>query len=182
MHPWHDISPEITEHLEAYAVIEISRGSKLKFEIDKPSGLLRLDRILPVSMHYPLNYGIIPRTRYYDGDPMDVVVFCQEDIPPLSLIRIRLIGGFVMLDGPDKDDKLVGVVVQDLQSAHLNDVLQLPPHLIRETAHFFEQYKSISSPPGTVRVTEWYGPKQAKAVLDDSVRLYQEYFPVPTNS
>src|SRR5215468_10862448 len=125
MHPVHDIS--VPENLAAYvpAVIEIPRGSHLKYEVDKPTGLLRLDRVLYSAVFYPANYGFIPRTHADDGDPLDILVLMQEPVAPLTIVRARAIGGLAMRDDKGGDDKIVAVAVDDPAFSHYQDVYEL---------------------------------------------------------
>src|SRR5215470_15283386 len=131
-HPWHDVP--LTDDPAAWfpVFIEIPKGSKVKYELDKPTGLLRVDRVLYSSVHYPANYGFVPRTYCDDGDPLDVLALCQEPLLPLSLARCRAIGVIGMTDDKGKDDKIVAVHVDDPQYAHYRDKADLPPHVLAE--------------------------------------------------
>src|SRR5215510_6379859 len=132
MHPLHDI--QVPEDIAAFvpAVIEIPKGSKMKYEIDKKTGLLMLDRVLYSSVHYPANYGFIPQTHAGDGDPLDVLVLMQEPVVPLTIVRTRAIGGFTMRDDKGVDDKIVAVAVDDPAFAHYRRHDELPPHVAKE--------------------------------------------------
>src|SRR3954464_7225334 len=132
MHPVHDIAvpADIAAHVPA--VIEIPRGSHLKYEVDKPTGLLRLDRVLYSAVYYPANYGFIPRTHADDGDPLDVLVLMQEAVHPLTIVRARAIGGFKMRDEMGEDDKIIAVCIDDPAVSHYQTTAQLPPHLVVE--------------------------------------------------
>lgn len=125
------------------AVIEIPRGSKLKYEIDKATGLLVLDRVLYSSVHYPANYGFIPRTLADDGDALDILVLMQEPVEPLTIVRARALGGLKMRDDKGEDDKIVAVCIDDPAFAHYGDLSQLPPHLMLELDRFFRDYKLL---------------------------------------
>jgi len=125
------------------AVIEIPRGSKLKYEIDKVTGLLVLDRVLYSSVHYPANYGFIPRTHAEDGDALDILVLMQEPVAPLSIVRARAVGGFKMRDDKGEDDKIVAVCVDDPAFAQYTDAGQIPPHVLVELERFFRDYKAL---------------------------------------
>jgi len=143
-HPWHDVAlPEDSELSEFPAVIEIPRGEKNKYEVDKDTGLLRVDRVLFSSVHYPHNYGFIPRTLAEDGDAVDVLVLGQEPVVPLAVLIARAIGGFRMRDEAGIDDKILCVHVNDPAFSHYRDLRDLPEHLVVETMHFFEAYKAL---------------------------------------
>ncbi len=169
-HPWHDV--ELPRYIEdpIPAVIEIARGSKVKFELDKASGLLRVDRILFSAVHYPANYGFIPRTYCDDGDPLDILVFCQEAISGLTIMRAKVIGVVRMRDDKGEDDKLVAVHADDPEYADYSDVSQLPSHRMRELKRFFEDYKALEHK--RVLVREPQGRKEALQVLRQAIRLY----------
>jgi inorganic pyrophosphatase len=145
MHPLHDIL--VPESIEEFvpAVIEIPMGSKLKYELDKRTGLLMLDRVLHSSVHYPANYGFIPQSHADDGDPLDILVLMQEPVVPLTIVRARPIGGFQMRDDKGIDDKIIAVAVDDPAFSHMKDVNDLPPHLTREFQRFFEDYKALEN-------------------------------------
>lgn len=143
MHPLHDV--EVPADLAAFvpAIVEIPRGSKLKYEIDKKTGLLMLDRVLYSSAHYPANYGFIPRTHADDGDPLDILVLMQEPVEPLTILRARIIGGFGMTDDKGIDDKIVGVAIDDPAFADYRAISELPAHVMREMTRFFVDYKVL---------------------------------------
>ncbi|HUQ05104.1 MAG TPA: inorganic diphosphatase [Kofleriaceae bacterium] len=143
MNALHDVP--LPEDLEPFvpAVIEIPAGSKLKYEIDKKSGLLMLDRVLYSSVHYPANYGFIPRTLADDGDALDILVLMQEPVAPLAIVRARAVGGLKMRDDKGEDDKIVAVCVDDPAFSHYTDLEQLPPHLMLELDRFFRDYKIL---------------------------------------
>ena len=163
MHPLHDI--ELPTELATWfpAVIEIPQGSKLKYEIDKRTGLLMLDRVLYSSVHYPANYGFIPRTHAGDGDPLDVLVLMQEPVHPLTMVRARAIGGFQMRDDKGEDDKIVAVAVDDPAYAHYHSADQLPPHLLRELRRFFQDYKVLEGKESTIE--DFYHVARALEVI-----------------
>ena len=143
-HPWHDIpnDPD-TADVGFQCVIEIPRGSKVKYEVDKPTGLLRLDRVLYSAVHYPANYGFIPRTHADDGDPLDILVLMQEPVEPLTIVRAHALGGLRMVDDKGGDDKIVAVCIDDPAFAHYSELEQLPPHLMLELDRFFRDYKIL---------------------------------------
>jgi inorganic pyrophosphatase len=173
VHPIHDI--ELPADLATFvpAVIEIPRGSHLKYEVDKPTGLLRLDRVLYSAVHYPANYGFIPRTLGDDGDPLDVLVLMQEPVAPLTIMRGRPIGGLRMVDEHGGDDKIVAVCIDDPAYAHYVNVHQLPPHIMRELDRFFRDYKVLEGTGDKVDVGDLYGPEHALGVIASSVKAYR---------
>ena len=137
MNLWHDIRPARMQPEDFLAVIEIEKGSKNKYELDKETGALRLDRILYTSTHYPANYGIIPRTLAGDGDPLDVLVICSESIKPLSLVRVYPIGVITMSDNGDPDEKVLAIPFGDPSYNVYHDISDLPQHISDEISHFF---------------------------------------------
>ena len=170
MHPVHDIEvpADITEFVPA--LIEIPRGSHLKYEVDKPTGLLRLDRVLYSAVFYPANYGFIPRTHADDGDPLDILVLMQEPVEPLTIVRARAIGGLRMVDDKGGDDKIVAVCIDDPAVAHYTATDELPPHVIRELDRFFRDYKTLEGKRS--EVGELYGKDEALAVIRSSRAAY----------
>jgi inorganic pyrophosphatase len=171
-HPWHDV--ELPRYVEEPipAIIEISTGSKVKYELDKKSGLLLVDRILFSAVHYPANYGFVPRTYCDDGDPLDVLVLCSEAIQPLSIMRAKLIGVMKMRDEKGEDDKLIAVHADDPNYQDYSDVSEIPVHRLRELKRFFEDYKTLEHKK--VLVGEPQGRSAALAVLRDAIRLYDQ--------
>jgi inorganic pyrophosphatase len=171
-HPWHDL-PNNSEHVDEYinAVIEIPRGSKVKYEIDKPTGLLRVDRILHTSSTYPANYGFLPRTYCDDNDPLDVLVLGSEPIVPMSIVRVRPIGVMRMVDDGEQDDKVIGVLTRDPAYSEVIDLADLPPHILRELRRFFEEYKILENKE--VQVDEFRDAEQARAIIRESIELYR---------
>lgn len=143
MNLWHDIAPNRVHTDDFLAVIEIEKGSKNKYEMDKETGALRLDRILYTSTHYPANYGFIPRTLAEDGDPLDVLVLCSECIRPMSLVECYPIGVITMEDGGDVDEKIIAIPYQDPTYNTYKDITELPEHVSAEIRHFFRVYKSL---------------------------------------
>ena len=140
---WHDISPKRITPEDFIAVIEITKGSKRKYELDKETGLLILDRILYTSTHYPANYGFIPRTYGDDGDPLDVVVICSEEIDPMTLVRCYPIGVITMKDGGKLDEKIISIPFNDPNYNVYKDINELPAHIFEEMRHFFSVYKNL---------------------------------------
>ena len=172
MHAWHDVdlgenAPEIV-----WSVIEIPKGSKLKYELDKKSGLIKVDRVLFSSVHYPANYGFIPRTYCDDNDPLDVLVLGQESVVPLALMRAKIIGVMRMEDQGESDDKLIAVHADDPEYNHIQNMEQLPPHRLGEVRRFFEDYKSLENKK--VVIQDFLGKKEALKILADSIELYSK--------
>ena len=173
MHPWHDT--DIDEALIATAfpvVIEIPKGSTNKYELDKETGLLRLDRVLYSAVHYPADYGFIPRTYCDDGDPLDVLVLGQEPVYPLTLVDARAIGVMRMRDEKGVDDKIVAVSVRDPAYAEYTDKSQLPSHVLRQLKRFFEDYKVLEHK--LVVVEDLLGPAEAIGIIEEALELYRQ--------
>ena len=173
MHPWHDTY--LDEQLIGTAfpvIIEIPKGSKNKYELDKETGLLRLDRVLHSAVYYPADYGFIPRTYCDDGDPLDVLVLAQEPVFPLTIVEARAIGVMRMRDEKGIDDKIVAVSVRDPSVADYTDKDQLPAHLLRQVRRFFEDYKVLEQK--TVVVEDLLGPSDAINVIRDALDLYRK--------
>ena len=143
MNIWHDISPKRIRKDRFYAVIEIQKGGKNKYELDKETGMLKLDRVLFTSTHYPANYGFIPRTYASDKDPLDVLVLCSEQIQPMTIVECAPIGVLMMEDGGAKDEKIIAVPVNDPNYNCYTNIDQLPAHYFEEIKHFFEVYKTL---------------------------------------
>jgi inorganic pyrophosphatase len=170
-HPWHEVSagnetPEIVN-----AIIEISRGSKAKYEVDKETGLLRLDRVLHAAFYYPINYGFIPQSYAGDGDPLDILVLSQIDIEPLSIVSAKVIGVMRMID-KGTDDKIIAVCNNDISVSHIKSLEELPPHLMDEIKHFFEQYKKLEK--ADVVVDEFFGKEKAYEIINESFADYKK--------
>jgi inorganic pyrophosphatase len=173
MHPVHDI--EVPADIAAFvpAVVEIPKGSRLKYEIDKPTGLLRLDRVLYSAVHYPANYGFIPRTHADDGDPLDILVLMQEPVEPLTIVRCRPLGGLRMVDEKGGDDKIIGVCIDDPAFSHYETVQALPPHVLRELDRFFRDYKVLEGKGELVDVGAMYGHREALDVIAQTRAAYE---------
>ncbi len=170
MHPVHDIVVPPDHAAYVPAVIEIPRGSRLKYEVDKPTGLLRLDRVLYSAVHYPANYGFIPRTHGDDGDPLDILVLMQEPVEPLTIVRARPLGGLRMTDDMGGDDKIVAVCIDDPAVAHYTAIGELPPHVMRELDRFFRDYKQLEGKLSEVGAL--YDKAEALAVIQRSREAY----------
>jgi inorganic pyrophosphatase len=173
-HPWHEVSIGIAPPEHVNAVIEIPKGSRAKYEIDKDSGLIKLDRVIYASMYYPLNYGFIPQTLGEDKDPLDIVVLTQVSVVPLCLIAAKVIGVMQMVDRGEADDKIIAVAENDPSVSHLNDVKDLPDHLRAELKHFFENYKTLENKK--VVVDEFLGKQKAMEIIQNSIGYYRENF------
>ncbi|HMD36946.1 MAG TPA: inorganic diphosphatase [Vicinamibacterales bacterium] len=172
MHPWHDIVVDEAAIATAFpVVIEIPKGSTNKYELDKETGLLRLDRALFSAVHYPADYGFIPRTYCDDGDPLDVLVLGSEPVFPLTIVEARAIGVMRMRDEKGGDDKIVAVSVRDPAYADYTDKSQLPPHVIVQVRRFFEDYKVLEHK--SVVVEDFLGTAEALAIIRDAFSLYR---------
>ena len=172
MNIWHDINPALITPEVFTTLIEIPKGSKCKYELDKHTGLLRLDRILYTSTHYPANYGFIPRTYADDGDPLDVLVIGMEPIYPMTLIDVYPIGVLRMIDGGKLDDKIIAVAVSDPNYNKIKSIDELPPHIFDEIMHFFTVYKQLENKQTAVR--ELFGPDEARRIVDDAIKGYNK--------
>ena len=174
MNIWHDIDNDRITKDEFIACIEIPKGSKKKYELDKETGLIILDRILYTSTHYPENYGFIPRTYSQDKDPLDVLVLCNESFDPLVLVRCRPIGVVKMIDENECDEKIISVCINDPSMNCYNDIGDLPNHLFEEIKHFFTVYKQLEN-KDTV-VTEICDQEEAKHVIEQSIEAYNDLY------
>jgi inorganic pyrophosphatase len=174
-HPWHEVSTGENPPYNVNAIIEIPRGSRAKYEIDKASGLIKLDRVIYASMYYPLNYGFIPQTLGDDHDPLDIVVLTQVTVVPRCLISAKVIGVMQMIDHGEADDKIIAVAQTDQSVSHISDVADLPQHLVEELRHFFENYKTLEKKK--VVVDEFKPREEAYRIIDKGIRLYNEMFP-----
>lgn len=174
MNIWHDISKERVTPTDFVATIEISKGSKKKYEMDKETGLIILDRILYTSTHYPANYGFIPRTLGDDKDPLDVLVICSEDIAPMSLVRCYPIGVMYMLDNGARDEKIIAIPYNDPTYNYYSDIAQLPKHVFEEIQHFFSIYKDLEGKETDVK--EFDGPTEAVAIIEKCLANYEEKY------
>ena len=170
-HPWHDLPIEEPIDETFPAVIEIPKGCKVKYELDKKTGLLRVDRILFSAVHYPANYGFLPRTYCDDGDPLDVLVLCQEAVTPLCVMRARAIGMFRMRDDKGGDDKIIAVHVDDPAFADYKDIAEVPKHVLLELRRFFLDYKTLEQK--TVEVDDFEGPRRANETIREAIRAYK---------
>ena len=174
MNPWHDINPAHINPEDFLAVIEISKGCKNKYELDKDTGLLILDRILHTSTHYPANYGFIPRTYGDDFDPLDVLLICSEPIIPMTLVRCYPIGLITMLDDKRNDDKIIAIPFSDPAYNSYNDISQLPAHIFNEMIHFFSVYKALEGKETVAK--EVYPKSHAVDVIKAGISDYLKKF------
>ena len=173
MHPWHDTYVDDSVVATAFpVVIEIPKGSKNKYELDKDTGLLRLDRVLYSAVYYPADYGFIPRTYCDDGDPLDALVLGQEPVFPLTIVEARALGVMRMRDEKGIDDKIVAISVRDPAFAEYTDKSQLPSHLLREVRRFFEDYKTLEHKQ--VVVDTLLGPDAAVGIIREALEMYRQ--------
>jgi inorganic pyrophosphatase len=175
LHPWHGAhygnnAPQVVNGL-----IEIPQGSKTKYEIDKATGLLKLDRIIYSSFHYPINYGFIPQTLGQDGDPLDILVMCSESIQPLCLVEATVIGNMQMIDTGVADDKIIAVAAKDPGVNYITGLADLPKHFIAVLRNYFEQYKVLENKK--VEIDDFQGKEAAYQIIEDAIALYKNKFP-----
>ncbi len=173
-HPWHEVAVGKKPPEFVNGIIEIPRGSRAKYEIDKESGLIKLDRVIYASMYYPLNYGFVPQTLGEDGDPLDIVVLTQVSVVPLCLIPSKVIGVMQMVDRGEADEKIIAVAEQDPSVSHLDEVKDLPDYLLSELRHFFENYKTLENKK--VVIKEFLPKEQAFQVLQACMERYRKKF------
>ena len=174
MNIWHDLDESRVNKDSFIACIEISKGSKKKYELDKETGLIILDRILYTSTHYPANYGFIPKTYADDNDPLDVLVLCQESLEPLSLVKCRPLGVVKMIDSGAIDEKIIAVVENDPFMSNYNSINDLPSHMLEEMKHFFRVYKELEGKNTYIEKIE--GLDSAKDIIVNCLNLYKEKF------
>lgn len=175
LHPWHGAhygkkAPEIVN-----ALIEIPQGSRAKYEIDKTTGLLKLDRVVYSSFHYPINYGFIPQTLGEDNDPLDILVMCGETIQPLCLVEATVIGNMQMIDNGEKDDKIIAVATKDPTVNHFTNVNELPRHFIAVLKNYFENYKVLENK--VVEIDEFQDKDAAYGIIRKAIDFYAQKFP-----
>jgi len=171
--PWHKV--EIGENAPSVvnSIIEIPKNTRAKYELDKKSGMLILDRVLFASMYYPANYGFIPQTYCDDNDPLDILVLSQITIVPMCIVSAKVIGVMRMLDGGEHDDKIIAVAENDMSVNHINDVTELPAHFFKELRNFFEDYKKLENK--TVEVAKFQDAKKAREIVEQSRVDYLSY-------
>lgn len=171
---WHDMNPNRITPERFISVIEISKGGKNKYELDKETGYIILDRVLHTSTHYPANYGFIPRTYCEDGDPLDVLLLCSEAIAPLTLVRSYPIGVIYMLDGGKLDEKIIAIAEDDPNYNTYKDITDIPKHIFDEMRHFFTVYKSLEGKETVVDKVE--GRDKAVEVVEKCIKQYVDTF------
>ena len=169
---WHDISPKRINPEDFICVIEISKGSKKKYELDKETGYIMLDRILHTSTHYPANYGFIPRTYGDDLDPLDVLVLCSQPIVPMTLVQVYPIGAMRMIDGGKQDDKIIALPVSDPTYKGIKSIDELPPHIFDEIMHFFLVYKQLENKQTAVK--ELFDRAEAEEIVSRAIEDYKK--------
>jgi inorganic pyrophosphatase len=174
IHPWHDLKVGESVPEEFDAVIEIPRGSNVKYELDKASGLIRVDRVLYSAVYYPANYGFIPQTLAEDGDPLDVLVLCQEPVVPLCLIHARTVGLMTMVDSGTMDHKIIAVATGDPEFNSYNEAGQIPPHYLLTLERFFQDYKQLER--RTVEVEKIGPAKNAYPIIRDALKRYSSKY------
>lgn len=174
MNIWHNIDPKRIKKEDFVAVIEISKGSKNKYELDKETGVLKLDRILYTSTRYPANYGFIPRTYADDADPLDVLVLCQESILPMTIVHCYPIGVISMIDNGRADEKIIAVPFDDPSYHSYTDISQLPPHIFNEMTHFFTVYKELEGKQ--TAVNEMKSAPIATEIVQKAIDCYVDTF------
>ncbi len=171
---WHDVSPKRISPEDFLCVIEIPKGSRKKYELDKETGLIILDRVLYTSTHYPANYGFIPRTYGDDGDPLDVLLLCAEPLEPLTLVRAYPIGMISMIDNGRNDEKIIAIPFNDPNYNQYTDIDQLPAHIFEEMQHFFSVYKNLENKETAVR--EVSNRAEAVRTVSEAIERYVEAF------
>lgn len=172
MNPWHKVpvgdgAPDVVN-----GIIEIPQNTRAKYELDKETGLLKMDRVIYSSMYYPHNYGFIPQTYCDDQDPLDILVLSKISIVPMCLVEAKVIGVMRMLDGGEMDDKIIAVANNDMSVQHFNDISELPAHYIKEMRNFFEDYNKLENK--TVAVEDFQNAEIAKEILEQSIKDYKE--------
>ncbi len=174
MNPWHDVAFGDNAPNVVNGIIEIPKGNRAKYELDKDSGMLKLDRVLFSSVYYPANYGFIPRTYCDDNDPLDILVISQIDIVPMCIVSAKVIGVMRMIDGGEADDKIIAVAEGDPSVSHINDISELPQHFISELQSFFEDYKKLEHK--TVKVEGFQNNELAREIVQTAISDYNLKF------
>jgi inorganic pyrophosphatase len=172
IHPWHDLSPGDFLPKEYNTVIEIPLGSSVKYELDKASGMLKMDRLLYSAVYYPANYGFIPQTLGADNDPLDVLVLCQESVLPLTIVHARTIGMMTMIDGGEEDHKIIAIATGDPEYDHYWEAEELPPHKMSMVKRFFLDYKKLEGK--SVQVEKVEPAKTAYPVIEKAIEAYKK--------
>lgn len=172
IHPWHDVTPGDKAPKEFQTIIEIPAGSSVKYELDKKSGLIKLDRVLYSAVYYPANYGFIPQTYAEDDDPLDVLVFCQETVVPLTIIHARCVGLMTMVDGGKQDHKIIAVATEDPTYNSYREATEMPPHLMNMLRRFFQDYKQLEGK--SVEVDAIAPADAAYPIIVDALERYSK--------
>lgn len=173
-HPWHGVhygamAPDIVN-----AIIEIPKGSRAKYEVDKDTGLLKMDRVIYSSFHYPVNYGFIPQTLGQDGDPLDILVLCSQSVQPLCIIEANVIGNMQMIDQGAADDKIIAVASKDPSVNHIRNMAELPPHFFQELKHYFQEYKVLENKK--VEIDNFQDQAIALTIVKTAIDFYRSNF------
>lgn len=171
--PWHKVNVGASAPDIVNGIIEIPKNTRAKYELDKESGLLMMDRVLYSSMYYPANYGFIPKTYCDDKDPLDILVLSQITIVPMCIVSAKVIGVMRMIDNGELDDKIIAVAEHDMSVSHIDDISELPAHFFKELKNFFEDYKKLENK--TVIIEEFQDANTAKAIVEQSMKDYDEY-------
>lgn len=174
MNIWHDMNQERIKPDDFLAVIEITKGGKNKYELDKETGMLRLDRVLYTATHYPANYGFIPKTYAEDNDPLDVLVLCQENIDPMTLVECYPIGVINMIDSEENDEKIIAIAKKDPFLNMYKDIGEIPSHISSEIMHFFEVYKQLENKQTVVEKV--LGREEAEKTIQKALERYNSKF------
>ena len=172
--PWHQVVPQTENADVVKGIIEIPKGDRAKYELDKESGLLRLDRVLYSSMYYPHNYGFIPQSYCDDHDPLDILILSQIEVVPMCIVEAKVIGVMRMLDNGEADDKIIAVAAGDPSVNHYNDISELPPHMTTEIMSFFEDYTKLENK--TVVVEKFFDKETALTILENSFKMYKKHY------
>jgi inorganic pyrophosphatase len=174
LHPWHGVGYGDNAPRMVNAIIEIPQGSRAKYEIDKKSGLLKLDRVIYSSFYYPHNYGFIPRTYGDDKDPLDILVLSTLSVQPMCIVEAKVIGVMQMIDSGEGDDKIIAVAAHDMSVNHMNNIEELPPHFFKELRQFFEDYKKLENK--AVKVEDFGDKATALNIILDAIDHYKRTF------
>jgi inorganic pyrophosphatase len=174
LHPWHGAGYGSKAPAIVNAMIEIPEGSRTKYEIDKETGLLKLDRVIYSSFHYPVNYGFIPQTLGHDNDPLDILVLCSQSIQSLCLVEATIIGNMQMIDSGEEDDKIIAVATKDPSVNHITSIDELPKHFISELKNYFEQYKVLENKE--VRIEDFQNKEVAYQIINNAIAFYKQKF------
>lgn len=174
LHPWHGAAYGKKAPAIVNAMIEIPQGSRTKYEIDKETGLLKLDRVIYSSFHYPVNYGFIPQTLGHDNDPLDILVLCSQPIQSLCLVEATVIGNMQMIDSGEEDDKIIAVASKDPSVNHITSIDELPRHFISELKNYFEQYKVLENKQ--VQIEDFQEKETAYKIINEAIAFYKQKF------